>query len=136
MIALMEKVLKDNISQNNLLNQGDIYINKIHSYIMDSSVIILDAFKEGVLLGFPWSYELAIFGGRRKHIDMIGVNLDYRGQGNVTKMVELQLQETKKRGISIAEDMTTKNNTNSYNRFHSVGFKDERVKMKLELNHD
>ena len=64
MIALMEKVLKDNISQNNLLNQGDIYINKIHSYIMDSSVIILDAFKEGVLLGFPWSYELAIFGGR------------------------------------------------------------------------
>lgn len=48
MIALMEMVLKDNISQNYLLNRGEINVNKIYSYIMESSVIILDAFKEGV----------------------------------------------------------------------------------------
>lgn len=132
LITLMDMVLKDNISQNYPVNQAEIYVNKIPSYIMDGSAIVSGAFKGDLLLGFSWAYELTIFGERRIHIDMIGVNPNYRGQGIATKMVELQLQETKKRGISIIEAMTTKNNANSYNWFHAIGFKDERVKMKLE----
>lgn len=136
MIVLMDMVLRDNITQNYPSNQALLYVEKIPGYISDGSAIVSGAFDENKLVGFSWAYEFSIFGERRVHIDMIGVDLAYRKQGIARKMIELQIQVIRKRGISIVEAMTTKSNVNSYNWFHFMGFEDERVKVKLELKND
>lgn len=133
MLYLMNIILKDNISQlypNDLAKQ---YVSKIPGYIEDGSAFVVGAFEDGILVGFSWAYELSIFGERRCHIDMIGVNPEYRKRGIAKKILELQINEIKKRGISIVEAMTTRNNENSYNWFHSMGFDDERVKVRKDL---
>ena len=133
MIKLMNIVLADNITQNYPSNQAELYVNKIPGYIDDGSAIVTGAFDEGILIGFSWAYELSIFSERRVHIDMIGVEPAHRKKGIARKLMDFQIQEIKKRGIHIVEAMTTKNNNNSYNWFHSMGFYDERVKVRREL---
>ena len=64
---------------------------------------------------------------------MIGVDPEYRKQGIAKRLIDLQIKETKKRSIYIVEAMTTKSNLNSYNWFHAMGFNDERVKVRLDL---
>lgn len=130
---LMEMVLKDNITQKYPDDQAAIYVRKIPSYIEDGSAIVVGAFDKDKLIGFSWAYELAIFGERRVHIDMIGVNPNYRKQGIAGELVRLQVKEAQGRGIHIIEAMTTRANENSYYWFHSLGFVDERVKVKLEI---
>lgn len=133
MVRLMELVLRDNILQNYPDDLAEQYVLKIPGYIEDGSAIVAGAFEEGVLVGFSWAYELSIFDERRVHIDMIGVNPDFRGRGIARRLVDIQIEETQKRGISIMEAMTTKDNVHSYNWFHSIGFQDERVKVRRNL---
>lgn len=133
MVELMEVVLSDNITQNYPPNQAEVYVEKIGGYIEDGSAIVSGAFDNDKLIGFSWAYELSIFGERRVHIDMIGVNQEYRKQGVARNMVDIQIEETKKRNINILEAMTTKANLNSYNWFYSMGFKDERIKVRRDL---
>ncbi len=136
MIRLMDMVLKDNITQHYPPNQAAAYVEKIPGYIKDGSAIVVGAFEGDLLVGFSWVYELSIFGERRAHIDMIGVDPKFRKRGVARRLSELQIQAIEKRGIKIVEAMTTKSNASSYNWFHSMGFEDERVKMKLELKND
>ena len=133
MTRLMELVLRDNISQNYPDDLAEQYVLKIPGYINDGSAIVVGAFEEGVLVGFSWAYELSIFNERRVHIDMIGVIPDFRSHGIARKLVDIQIEETRKRGINIIEAMTTKSNEHSYNWFHSIGFQDERVKLRRNL---
>lgn len=133
MIKLMNIVLSDNIIQNYPSNQAEFYVDKIPGYINDGSAIVTGAFDDGILFGFSWAYELSIFGERRVHIDMVGVEPVHRKKGIARKLVDFQIEETKKRGICIVEAMATKNNENSYNWFHSMGFNDERVKVRKDL---
>ena len=136
MIKLMDMILKDNISQNYPPEQAAAYVEKIPGYIADGSAIVSGAFEGDSLVGFSWAYELSIFGEKRVHIDMIGVDPEYRKKGIARKLANIQIQEIKRRGIMIVEAMTTKRNASSYEWFHSMGFEDERVKVKLELKHD
>ena len=133
MVELMEIVLNDNITQKYPPNQAEIYVGKISGYIEDGSAIVSGAFDNENLIGFSWAYELSIFGERRVHIDMIGVNQEYRKQGVARKLIDIQIEEIKKRNINILEAMTTKANSNSYNWFRSMGFKDERIKVRKDL---
>ena len=133
-VFLMKMVLADNIPQSYPDDLAEQYVDKMPRYIEDGSAIIVGAFYENKLIGFSWAYELLIFQERRIHIDMIGVDPEFRSKGIATRMVDIQIEEAKKRDISIIEAMTTRNNENSYNWFHSMGFVDERVKVKLELN--
>lgn len=133
MIELMRIVLADNITQAYPSNQAELYVNKIPEYLEDGSAIVTGAFENGILIGFSWAYELSIFNERRVHIDMVGVDSAYRKQGIARKLVELQIEETKRRGICIVEAMTTKDNVNSYNWFHSMGFTDERIKVRRDM---
>ena len=133
MTRLMELVLLDNISQNYPDDLAEQYVLKIPGYINDGSAIVVGAFEEGVLVGFSWAYELSIFNERRVHIDMIGVIPDFRSHGIARKLVDIQIEETRKRGINIIEAMTTKSNEHSYNCFHSIVFQDERVKLRRDL---
>lgn len=131
--CLMNIVLEDNITQKYPADQAEKYVNKIPGYIEDESAIVVGAIDAEVLIGFSWAYELCIFGERRVHVDMIGIDPRYRKKGVARKLVELQIEETKKRGIHIMEAMTTKANKNAYNWFHSMGFNDERVKVRYDL---
>jgi len=133
MVILMEMVLRDNITQNYPSNQAEEYVKKIPRYIDDGSAIVTGAFANGNLVGFSWGYELTIFGERRVHIDMIGVDQDSRKRGIAKKLIELQIDETRKRGIRIIEAMITRDNENSYNWFRSMGFNDERIKVRRDL---
>lgn len=133
MVELMEIVLNDNITQKYPPNQAEIYVGKISGYIEDGSAIVSGAFDNENLIGFSWAYELSIFGERRVHIDMIGVNQEYRKQGVARNLIDIQIEEIKKRNINILEAMTTKANSNSYNWFRSMGFKDERIKVRKDL---
>ena len=133
MIKLMNIVLKDNITQEYPKDQADKYVEKIPGYIEDGSAIVSGVFDGALLVGFSWAYELNIFGERRVHIDMIGVDPIYRKRGIAKQLIDLQIEETRKRGITIMEAMTTKDNDNSYNWFHSMGFNDERVKVRKNL---
>lgn len=133
MIYLMNIILSDNIMQEYPIDQAEQYVDKIPGYIEDGSAIIAGAIEDGLLVGFSWAYEMSIFGERRIHIDMIGVNPQYRKYGVAKKMVELQAEEAKKRGIYIMEAMTTKANERSCHWFHSMGFVDERVKVRRDL---
>lgn len=133
LISLMQNVLADNITQKYPKNLAEQYVDKMPGYISDGSAIIVGAISDRKLAGFSWAYELKIFNERRIHIDMIGVNSDYRRNGIARKLVEMQIEEAKSRDITIIEALTTKANENSYNWFHSMGFEDERVKVKLEL---
>lgn len=133
LIVLMQNVLKDNITQQYPEDLAEQYVEKMPGYVADGSAIIVGAIFDGKLVGFSWAYELKIFAERRIHIDMIGVDQAFRRNGIARKLVEMQIDEANKRGISIIEAMTTKANENSYNWFHSMGFVDERVKVQLEL---
>ena len=133
MIGLMDMVLSDNITQDYPADQAERYVDKIPGYIEDGSAIVSGAFDDLLLVGFSWAYELNIFGERRVHIDMVGVNPAYRKHGAARKLVDLQIEEAKRRSIRIMEAMTTKNNENSYTWFHSMGFYDERVKVRRDL---
>ena len=134
LVSLMQNVLADNITQPYPEDLAEQYVGKMPGYISDGSAIIVGAVSDDKLVGFSWAYELKIFGERRIHIDMIGVNPDFRRNGIARRLVQMQIEEAKSRGITIIEAMTTRANENSYNWFHSMGFKDERVKVKLELN--
>ena len=48
-------------------------------------------------------------------------------------LAEQMMEEARKRGIRIMEAMTTKANTTACGWFHSLGFADERVKVRLDL---
>lgn len=133
LVALMQNVLADNITQHYPEDLAEQYVEKMPGYISDGSAIIVGAVSDDKLVGFSWAYELKVFGERRIHIDMIGVNPDFRRNGIASRLVEMQIEESKRRNISIIEAMTTKANENSYNWFHSMGFVDERVKVKMEL---
>lgn len=133
LILLMRMILADNISQNYPGDLAEQYVSKMSDYVSDGSAIIFGAVHEGILVGFSWAYEMTIFGERRMHVDMIGVDLKFRRSGIAKKLLEKQIKEAKKCNIYIIEAMTTKANKNSYNWFHSIGFDDERVKVKLEL---
>ena len=133
MVSLMNDVLKDNITQFYPEDQAEQYVSKIPGYIEDGSAIVAGAFENNNLVGFSWAYELSIFGERRAHIDMIGVDPNYRRQGIARRLVDIQIDEIKNRGIHIIEAMTTRSNENSYNWFHSMGFQDERVKVRRNL---
>lgn len=132
-IKLMNIVLKDNITQKYPDDQAEKYVKKIPGYIEDGSAIVSGAFDGELLVGFSWAYELNIFGERRVHIDMIGVDPNYRKRGIAMQLINFQIEETRRRGITIMEAMTTKDNENSYNWFHSIGFNDERVKVRKIL---
>lgn len=134
LVSLMKNVLSDNITQQYPDDLAEEYVKKMPAYIEDGSAIIVGALSDGSLAGFSWAYELKIFNERRIHIDMIGVNPAYRRNGIARRLVEMQIEEAKRRNITIIEAMTTRANENSYNWFHSMGFADERVKVKLEID--
>ena len=77
-----------------------------------------------------------IFGEKRIHIDMICVDPLFRRKGVAHNLVQKQIQEARKRKIAIIEAMVTRKNESSYNWFHSMGFEDERVKVRMEINND
>ena len=133
LVVLMETVLADNIPQNYPDGLAEEYVKRMAEYIEDGSAYVVGARAGDVLAGFSWVYPLNIFNESRFHIDMICVNPDYRKMGIAGRLVELQIEEARKRGIHAIEAMTTKSNENSYNWFHSLGFEDERVKVKLEI---
>lgn len=133
LVCLMQNILADNITQHYPDNLAEQYVEKMPRYILDGSAIIVGAVSDGKLAGFSWAYELILFDERRIHIDMIGVNPAFRRNGVARKLVDIQIEEAKRRNITIIEAMTTRANENSYNWFHSLGFADERVKVKLEL---
>ena len=133
LVDLMEIVLADNITQRYPSNQAEIYVGKMGGYIEDGSAIVCGAFDECRLVGFSWAYETTIFTERRVHIDMIGVAPEYRRAGIARELVDIQIGEARKRGIHILEAMTTKDNRNAYNWFHTMGFCDERVKVRRDL---
>lgn len=130
---LMETVLADNIPQNYPVGLAEEYVKRMANYIEDGSAFVVGAKDGEELTGFLWAYTLNIFDETRFHIDMICVNPEYRRMGIAGHLVELQVEEAKKRGIHAIEAMTTRSNENSYNWFHSLGFEDERVKVKLEI---
>ena len=132
-VRLTEAILAENITQPYPKDLAEQYISKVPGYIADGSACVVGALCGGELAGFSWAYELAIFGERRLHIDMIGVQPAYRRQGVARRLVEMQMEEARKRGIRILEAMTTKANTTACGWFHSLGFADERVKVRLDL---
>lgn len=134
--CLMETVLHDNITQNYPSDLAWQYVQKMPGFIQDGSAIIVGGFLEDRLVGFSWAYEMNIFGEKRLHIDMIGVDSSFRRKGIAHNLVQEQIQEAGKRKIRIIEAMVTRKNENSYNWFHSIGFEDERVKVSLEINND
>ena len=95
LLTLMEIVLADNITQSYPPNQAEIYVDRISGYIGDGSAVVSAAFDNSRIVGFCWAYELSIFGERRIHIDMIGVNPEYRKQGIARRLVDLQIEELK-----------------------------------------
>ena len=129
----MSIILSDNISQDYPNDLPEQYVLKMPGYISDGSAIIAGAVCDKKLIGFSWAYELSIFNEKRFHIDMIGVSPEFRKRGIAKSLVEMQIKEAEQRGICIIEAMTTRANNNSYDWFHSLGFEDERVKVKLEL---
>lgn len=132
-IVLMEIVLADNILQNYPKSLSEDYVKKMETYIQDGSAYVVGAKDNSILVGFSWAYALDVFSERRFHIDMICVNPSYRKRGIAKQLVNMQLREAERRGIQAVEAMTTRSNENSYNWFHSLGFEDERVKVKLEI---
>ncbi len=130
---LMCEILASNISQGYPDNTPKDYVIKMSDYIEDGSAFVVGAKDNCTLVGFSWAYSLKIFDEPRFHINMIGVNAGYRKRGIAQHLVEMQMNEAKKRGVRVIEAMTTRSNKNSYNWFHSLGFEDERVKVKLEL---
>lgn len=131
--TLMGTVLADNIPQNYPDRLPEDYVKRMKTYIQDRSAFVVGAKDNSVLAGFSWAYALDIFDERRFHIDMICVNPSYRKRGIAKQLVKMQLKEAKRRGIRAVEAMITRNNENSYNWFHSIGFEDERIKVKLEI---
>lgn len=136
MTYLMEIVLHDNITQDYPNDLAARYVQKMPGFIQDGSAVIVGGFLQDKLVGFSWAYEMNIFGERRLHIDMLCVDSSFRRKGIGYNLLQEQIQEAKRREIEIIEAMTTRNNENSYHWFHSIGFEDERVKVRLELNHD
>ncbi len=130
---IMETILADNITQNYPKDLAEQYVSKLYGYVEDGTAIVVAAMVEKELVGFVWGYELSIFDEKRLHIDMIGVKEEYRKKGIASMFLKLEKQEAKKKGIDIIEAMTTRNNEKAYNWFHSMGFADERVKVKLEI---
>lgn len=133
LINLMGIVLADNIPQRYPNSLSEEYVQKMITYIRDGSAFVVGARDENKLAGFSWAYVLDVFDERRFHIDMICVDSKYRKEGIASHLVMMQIEEAKKRGIHALEAMTTRKNENSYNWFHSLGFEDERVKVKLEI---
>lgn len=133
LINLMGTVLADNIPQRYPNSLSAEYVEKMIAYIEDGSAFVVGAKDDNKLAGFSWAYVLDIFDERRLHIDMICVDSKYRKMGIASHLVMMQIEEAKKRGIHTLEAMTTRKNKNSYNWFHSLGFEDERVKVKLEI---
>ena len=133
LVFLMEMVLKDNILQSYPDTLPIDYVNNLSVYIEDGSAYIVGAKDGESLAGFSWAYELKIFNEKRFHIDMICVDPGYRKKGIAGKFVKLQIDEAKRRGIKSLEAMATRGNENAYHWFHSLGFEDERVKVKLEI---
>lgn len=131
--TLMGIVLSDNISQRYPESLPEDYVKKMENYVQDGSAFVVGAKENANLAGFSWAYALDIFDERRFHIDMICVHPSYRKRGIAKQLVNMQIGEAERRGIQVVEAMTTRNNENSYNWFHSLGFEDERVKVKLEI---
>lgn len=134
--CLMEVVLHDNITQDYPDDLAVQYVQKMPEFIQDGSAVIVGGISQDKLVGFSWAYERNIFGERRLHIDMLCVDSSYRRKGIGYNLLQKQIQEAKQREIKIIEAMTTRMNENSYHWFHSAGFEDERVKVRLELGHD
>ncbi len=130
---LTQTILAENITQHYPEDLAEQYVSKMPGYIADGSACVVGALLDGELAGFSWAYELAIFGERRLHIDMIGIKPRYQKRGIARHLVEIQMEEARKRGIRILEAMTTKGNAAAYTWFHSLGFEDERVKVRLDL---
>lgn len=133
LISLMENVLADNIPQKYPDNISEDYVRNMKTYIQDGSAFVVGAKDNSSLAGFSWAYALDVFDERRFHVDMICVNPSYRKRGIAKQLVKMQFKEAKRQGIHVVEAMTTRSNENSYNWFHSLGFEDERVKVKLEI---
>lgn len=133
LISLMENVLADNIPQKYPDNISEDYVRNMKTYIQDGSAFVVGAKDNSSLAGFSWAYALDVFDERRFHVDMICVNPSYRKRGIAKQLVKMQSKEAKRQGIHVVEAMTTRSNENSYNWFHSLGFEDERVKVKLEI---
>ena len=136
LIYLMEIVLYDNLTQDYPDDLAEQYVQKMPGYIQDGSAIIVGGFFKDNLIGFSWAYEMNIYGERRLHIDMIGVEPQFRKRGIAHSLFQVQVQEAIRREIRIIEAMVTRANENSYNWFHSIGFADERVKVRMEISND
>lgn len=135
LIYIMEFILKDNIAQAYPYDLARRYVEKMPGYIEDGSATIVGAINTSdKLIGFLWAYELSIFEEKRMHIDMIGVDKEYRAQSIAKKMLDVQIKIARERGIKIFEAMITWNNENSCKWFHSQGFTDERVKVKRVID--
>lgn len=136
LICLMEIVLCDNLTQDYPDNLAKEYVQKMPGYIQDGSAIIVGGFLKDNLIGFSWAYEMNIYGEKRLHIDMIGVDPSFRKRGIAYSLLKIQIQEAERRKIKIIEAMVTRANENSYSWFHSIGFVDERVKVRMEIRND
>ena len=133
LIYLMEIILADNIMQKYPEKLAEDYVNKMENFIGDGSAFVVGAKIQDKLAGFSWAYVLNIFDEFRFHIDMICVNPRYRKKGIARQLIKLQIEEAKKRDLHAIEAMATRKNENSYNWFHSLGFEDERIKVKLDI---
>ena len=107
---------------------------KMAKYIDDGSAIITGAICNDKLIGLLWAYKLNIFGEKRLHIDMVGVENCYRGQHVAKRMMDEQINQARKHDIKVLEAMVTKKNDNSCKWFRSMGFVDERIKMKWSMD--
>lgn len=136
LIDLMEITLKDNISQNYPETLSTEYVNKIPGYILDNTAIVIGAFYDNKLVGFIWGYVTKIFDETRVHSYMGAVNPEYRGNGIAQRLMELQFDEAKKRGIYLVEAMVTASNEAAHKWHLKTGFVDDRIKMLKIIPHD
>lgn len=136
LINLMEITLKENITQNYPQTLSAEYVEKIPGYIIDKSAIVIGAFSNDCLVGFIWGYVTKIFDETRVHSYMGAVNPNYRGNGIAKRLMELQFEEAKKRGIYLVEAMVTASNEAAHKWHLKTGFVDDRVKMLKIIQQD
>ncbi len=136
LIELMEITLRDNITQKYPDTLSKEYVDKIPGYIEDNTAIVIGAFAGDLMVGFIWGYVTHIFDETRVHSYMGAVNPDYRGNGIAKRLMELQFEEAKKRGIYQVEAMVTASNEAAHKWHLKTGFVDDRIKMLKIIEHD
>ncbi|WP_164544056.1 GNAT family N-acetyltransferase [Jeotgalibaca ciconiae] len=119
---------------NEINNYNRVKTKELFQYIPQYKAFLFGAFEEEKLIGFIWGYPRTFFNEERIFINSLVVSKSYQNRGIGKKLIEKIKLFAKDTLNYQALDLTViPTNDKAIKLYENLGFKSERIQMRLEL---